>query len=254
MASSASPLPDDGRPRIPHGVAAASGSALPLAFQLHRETSKDFAESIEAAACLRLRKREGQADPERWVRTGLPVLAFAASTRSYDISAAGGALLRSRATNGPYGAAVCVGHVMATGRHAAEFTIVKGSQEYSVGITWPSFDREHEPCWHTITFWALSSCGYTVHASRCTPTVRVKRGGTLVTPALKFTRGDVIGLLLDCDTGTLTVKKNGVRIGESDTGLTGEIFWSAFGRVQKYASADRGRRLGNILIALVYKL
>ena len=32
----------------------------------------------------------------------------------------------------------------------------------------------------------------------------------------------VVGLLLDCDAGTLTVKKNGVRLGVAKTGLTGE--------------------------------
>jgi hypothetical protein len=34
-------------------------------------------------------------------------------------------------------------------------------------------------------------------------------------------QGDVVGLLLDCDAGTLTVKKNGKRLGVAATGLTG---------------------------------
>jgi hypothetical protein len=36
-----------------------------------------------------------------------------------------------------------------------------------------------------------------------------------------FGAGDVVGLLLDCDVGTLTVKKNGKRLGVAATGLTG---------------------------------
>jgi hypothetical protein len=42
-----------------------------------------------------------------------------------------------------------------------------------------------------------------------------------------FGTGDVVGLLLDCDAGTLTVKKNGVRLGVAATGLTGELCWAA---------------------------
>jgi hypothetical protein len=42
-----------------------------------------------------------------------------------------------------------------------------------------------------------------------------------------FRQGDVVGLLLDCDAGTLTVKKNGRRLGVAATGLTGEFCWAA---------------------------
>ena len=42
-----------------------------------------------------------------------------------------------------------------------------------------------------------------------------------------FCPGDVMGLLLDCDAGTLAVKKNGVRLGVAFTGLTGELCWAA---------------------------
>jgi hypothetical protein len=38
-----------------------------------------------------------------------------------------------------------------------------------------------------------------------------------------FKQGDVMGLLLDCDAGTLAVKKNGVRLGVAFTGLAGEL-------------------------------
>ena len=42
-----------------------------------------------------------------------------------------------------------------------------------------------------------------------------------------FAQGDVVGLLLDCDAGTLAVKKNGARLGVAATGLTGEFCWAA---------------------------
>jgi hypothetical protein len=38
---------------------------------------------------------------------------------------------------------------------------------------------------------------------------------------------DVLGLMLDCDTGTLAVKKNGERLGVAATGLTGKFCWAA---------------------------
>ena len=37
----------------------------------------------------------------------------------------------------------------------------------------------------------------------------------------------MVGLLLDCDAGTLTVKKNGKRLGVAATGLAGELCWAA---------------------------
>ena len=36
----------------------------------------------------------------------------------------------------------------------------------------------------------------------------------------------MVGLLLDCDAGTLAVKKNGVRLGVAPTGVTGEVCWT----------------------------
>jgi hypothetical protein len=37
----------------------------------------------------------------------------------------------------------------------------------------------------------------------------------------------VVGLLLDCDAGTLTIKKNGTQLGVAVTGLSGELCWAA---------------------------
>jgi hypothetical protein len=38
--------------------------------------------------------------------------------------------------------------------------------------------------------------------------------------------GHMVGLLLDCDAGRLTVEKNGGRLGVAITGLTGELCWA----------------------------
>jgi hypothetical protein len=67
-------------------------------------------------------------------------------------------------------------------------------------------------------FWGLhDSNGYVYHAGVCDRWA-AKEG---------FKLGDVVGLLLDCDAGTLTVKKNGKRLGVAKTGLTGELCWAA---------------------------
>jgi hypothetical protein len=50
--------------------------------------------------------------------------------------------------------------------------------------------------------------------------------------------GDVLRLLLDSDTGTLTVKKNGTLLGVAVTsGLTGELCWA----VSMYESRESVR-------------
>ena len=52
----------------------------------------------------------------------------------------------------------------------------------------------------------------------------------------------MVGLLLDCDAGTLTVKKNGKRLGVAATGLAGELCWAV-------AMYDRGKA-GAVRIAV----
>jgi hypothetical protein len=77
----------------------------------------------------------------------------------------------------------------------------------------------HKPNAFTLDkFWGLyDSSGSLIHA-----------GGYDQWAAQQgFTQGDVVGLLLDCDAGTLTVKKNGARLGVAATGLTGELCWAA---------------------------
>ena len=54
----------------------------------------------------------------------------------------------------------------------------------------------------------------------------------------------MVGLLLDCDAGTLTVKKNGARLGVARTGLTGEWCWAVTmeggGNAVRIGAADAG--------------
>ena len=90
-----------------------------LAFQLHYETTEDFAESAQAAECPRRRPRTGQRLPAQVAAQ----LAFTrVSAQHYDVSGEGGALLQAK-LGCVIQAAVCAGHVMRTGRHAAEFTM-----------------------------------------------------------------------------------------------------------------------------------
>jgi hypothetical protein len=186
----------------------------PLAFQLLLETTKEFAESAQAAECPRLRPRQGQ----RLLAQASPKLAFTrVSAEHHDVSGEGGALLRAKAgcVNHP---AVCAGHVMSTGRHAADFTIVSTrNSSTNVGLARPDIDVT--PNAHMKdTFWGFYGIsGNLYHAGRANPWTGQK----------PFGEGDVVGLLLDCDAGTLAVKKNGTLLGVAATGLTGELCWAA---------------------------
>jgi hypothetical protein len=194
----------------------------PLAFQLHLETTKDFAGSARAAECPRLRARQGQRLPARLQAS--PKLAFTrVSAQHLDVSGEGGALLRAKA-GAANRAAVCAGHVMSMGRHAADFTIVSSlaQQNLFVGLARPVIDVRTISAFMADKFWGLfgGSClceGDLLHAGKANQWTGQKPFGT----------GDVVGLLLDCDAGTLAVKKNGKRLGVAATGLTGELCWAA---------------------------
>jgi hypothetical protein len=62
--------------------------------------------------------------------------------------------------------------------------------------------------------------------------------------AQHFDEGDVVGLLLDCDAGKLTLKKNGVWLGVAKTGLAGQFCWAA-------VLWDRGDICGRIVVRIV---
>jgi hypothetical protein len=188
--------------------------AHPLAYQLLFETHPSFRQSAQAATCPRLVPRKGQR---------LPELAFTrVDAAAYDVSVEGGALLVGKpgANVGTdrLRPVVCAGHVMKAGRHAAECTVTMATENYLVfvGVTRPGVDVNSQV---GESFWGLSSeDGKFVHSGKLHSRWEGQQ---------PFEKGDVVGLLLDCDAGTLTVKKNGARLGVAATGLTGELCWVA---------------------------
>jgi hypothetical protein len=87
-----------------------------------------------------------------------------------------------------------------------------------VGLARPDIDVHKPNAFTRDKIWGLHlNTGSMFHAGGCK--IWIGRQG--------FGKGDVVGLLLDCDAGTLTVKKNGKRLGVAATGLTGELCWAA---------------------------
>jgi hypothetical protein len=189
----------------------------PLAFQLVSETHQVFAEAAEAATCPRRQPRKGQQLGS--APAGSPAFTRASPTH-YDFSGEDGTLLRA-VGNACNRAAVCTGHVMRTGRHAVEFTVVQeASANIFLGLARPAIDVDNPDSEDCDNFWGIYSNngagthdGYYDH--------------DWAEGLLAFGAGDVVGLLLDCDAGTLTVKRNGVRLGVAATGLAGEWCWAA---------------------------
>jgi hypothetical protein len=203
----------------------------PLAFNMLYETTIEFAESAQAAACPRRRPRQGQRLPAQVSQR----LTFTrVSAEHYDVSVESGALLQAK-EGCSYRAAVCVGHVVSTGRHAVEFTVVKGVAGTFVGLARPDIDVQKPDAYKLKQFWGLhTGNGYLYHAGGC----------NLWAGKEGFEQGDVVGLLLDCDAGTLAVKKNGKRLGVAATGLTGNFCWAA-----ALHSPTDGSRIDRIRIA-----
>jgi hypothetical protein len=86
-----------------------------------------------------------------------------------------------------------------------------------VGLARPDIDVQKVDVWTRDKFWGLhSNRGALYHEGRCDGWAG-QQG---------FVKGDVVGLLLDCDAGTLTVRKNGARLGVAATGLMGEFCWA----------------------------
>jgi hypothetical protein len=186
----------------------------PLAFELLSEAHPAFARSADTAVCPRLRPRRGQ----QLGGTTPHALRFSFNRWSadcYDVSGDDAATLRSKAGAEDH-AAVCAGHVMAAGRHAVECTVVEGSSML-LEIARPEVDVNKTNAWGTDQFLGISSgsgCMYT------------DRGEHDWEGPEEFEKGDVVGLLLDCDAGTLTVKKNGTRLGVARIGLAGQWCWA----------------------------
>jgi hypothetical protein len=164
----------------------------------------------------------------------LPALAFTrAAAGYYDITGEGGALLRAM-PGAAYHPALCAGHKMSTGRHAAEFTVLETPPlrqgwltRVMIGVAQEGIDITREQAFVTPLFWGIGNNFGRLH-----------HHGTVTTWGEKntsFGKGDVVELLLDCDAGTLAAKKNGKWLGVAATGLkrlgvaglAGEFCWAA---------------------------
>jgi hypothetical protein len=203
---------------------------VPRSVQLLYETTKDFVESAQAAACPRRRPRTGQRLP---AQVAVQLAFTHVSAKHYNVPGEGGALLQTK-QGCNFHAAVCAGHAMSTGRHAAEFTIVQAGPNLAfVGLARPDIDVHVGRVNTQEKFWGLYTYNGTLfHQNQNLP-------GRDWVGQKSFGAGDVVGLLLDCDAGTLAVKKNGVRLGVAATGLTGKLCWA----VALYQAGDSPGRI-----------
>ena len=100
---------------------------------------------------------------------------------------------------------------MSAGRHAAEFTIIaKGS--IMIGLARETgVDLRRACVFQTEHFWGIG-CNF----------AGLHHNGSIVDwPGQDgIATGDVLGLLLDCDAGTLAMSNNGRLLGTVATGLT----------------------------------
>ena len=132
-------------------------------------------------------------------------LRFTAAGRGIDLAQEGGRLAVA-AEACDYRAAITGSHPMRGGRHFAECEepeAVGGG--VNLGLAARGLDLEARS-WQQAAFWGVGSGdGALVH------------GGGLAYWAGQqgFGAGDTIGLLLDCDAGTLAVYKNGARLGQA---------------------------------------
>jgi hypothetical protein len=183
--------------------------ASTLGMKLLLECSVDFAESDEAAACQRLKRRKSIVSP-------LLPLAFSAIDQEYYATSEDGALVT--ATDDPeHRPALCLERVMNSGQSCAEVTLVEAN-DMLIGVGRPTLDPNTADAWETADFWGFGSCtGNLWHNDHAQLWQGMQR----------YRTGDVLRLLLDSDAGTLTVKKNGTLLGVAVTsGLTGDLCWA----------------------------
>jgi hypothetical protein len=120
----------------------------------------------------------------------------------------GGARVRVRRTKGMYVLfrTAASKAVMRAGRHYVQFTVMRGSNMFC-GVIRPGWDVEGGHSAQAVG----GHCFYSTYSWRV-------RGPTRY--------GDRIGMLLDLDQGSMTVYKNGERLGVMATGLSGEYSWA----------------------------
>jgi hypothetical protein len=167
---------------------------------------------ILAAGCPRLNPRRGM----------VPALAFDTFSTSYR-TGEDGALLETVATPGVGGRhdemdlALCNGHVMNSGKNCAEITFVQqGCVMY--GVASPVVGTTVDGL-----YWMIGSVSGLAYGGTDAGRARNWPGQE------GLEDGDVVRLLLNSETGSLTVKKNGVLLGTPwASGLTGDLCWAVW--------------------------
>ena len=164
----------------------------PLAFELVVETHQSFAalHPVKAAACPRLRPRKGRR---------LPTLAFTRYSDEHFTSFNCAAFPELGKTGSVRGketaddqAAVCAGHVMSGGRHAAEFTVGQTELDNNsgatlmVGLARPSIDVSEANAFEGSGFWGVYHHDGSMYHDGCKEAWEGQEG---------FHAGDVVGLL-----------------------------------------------------------
>ena len=135
----------------------------------------------------------------------IAALRFTAAGRGIDIAREGGRLAVA-AEDCECRTAIAGSHPMRGGRHFAECEVVEaGGGGVLLGLAARGLDLE-AATWKQAAFWGVHS-GY---GALC------HGGGSADWAGQQgFGAGDTIGLLLDCDAGTLAVYKNGARLGQA---------------------------------------
>jgi len=152
----------------------------------------------------------------------LPPLAFSAVSQQSYVVTEDGALLTTTAEprDRP---ALCSDQVMSSGQSCVEVTVVRNGHSLIVGVGRPTLDPNMTDVDRSPDFWGVHSQGYLCHDDS---TDGYLCAGVGVLLRYQYRTGDVLHLLLDSDTGTLTLKKNGTLIGPVvASGLTGDLCW-----------------------------
>ena len=130
-------------------------------------------------------------------------LRFTAAGEGYDIAREGGRLAVAAEDCGCR-TAIAGSHPMRGGRHFAECEVVEWGG-VMLGLAARGLDLEARS-WEQAAFWGVfSGDGDLGHGGRYAHWDGQQAFGA----------GDTIGLLLDCDAGTLAVYKNGARLGQA---------------------------------------
>ena len=117
--------------------------------------------------------------------------------------------------------AIAADSPMASGRHAVQMTLERYQGGRMVlGVVDPSFDPSSGWATATEKGWGYSArTGFLSHSGERLEWATGQRQ--------PLAEGDVLGLLLDLDAGSLTAYRNGVRLGELvNSGLSGPMCWA----------------------------